>query len=292
MPMKKVIFSLLITFAAAFANAQSMTFGDVYNWQINDVICYSQTGTYGPPIYTSYHITGKQYNADSTTVTYQANKHVLIPPSGPNDTSEYYSSNIEINYIALKTNIYAGVSGGFIQTIDFNYNTTDTIISYTNSNFMPGIRKENFYTAGCGLEFEPCNWNGEYIEGVGGFGDYTFAAENFIDRQEFQYAIKNNGQDTIGFYFDITSINNQLINNSINVYPSPANDYIYVDCHNNENNLMAYIYNTSGQIIKSAGNIRPKEPIFLTGIPAGTYLLAIETKNKFVYHKLFIKTDN
>lgn len=75
--------------------------------------------------------------------------------------------------------------------------------------------------------------------------------------------------------------------NDISVFPNPASEYIIVDvAGESESRLM--VYNTTGQIILNRFGIINKEPIDISALEKGIYILRIETKSQVSTFK-FIK---
>jgi hypothetical protein len=76
-------------------------------------------------------------------------------------------------------------------------------------------------------------------------------------------------------------------NDVITVYPNPASGIVYISTP--ENAFMFEVYNTSGQLMKSAKANTSVSPIDISGLPSGVYIIRISAYNGFtICHKNLI----
>ena len=94
------------------------------------------------------------------------------------------------------------------------------------------------------------------------------------------------GTDTISIMF-VTGIENAIRENHINIYPNPAQDFVYIQ--SNQSIKSVSIYNIIGQIVKTKTCNQNKLKLSLSGLPKGLYSIKIETKNGTYTKKLELK---
>ena len=81
---------------------------------------------------------------------------------------------------------------------------------------------------------------------------------------------------TVGRFFCDSStpvVENQTA--SLNLFPNPAKDYVYIN--GLENPAAVEMFNLSGIRILSY-TVNPGEPLFFNGVPSGIYVLRINAK--------------
>lgn len=76
----------------------------------------------------------------------------------------------------------------------------------------------------------------------------------------------------------ITKIRNNTINNSIEIYPNPASDYVYIR-NNNLSEKTISIFNLQGVLIMSFIAKGYENIINVTDLPEGLYLISIKEKD-------------
>ncbi len=84
--------------------------------------------------------------------------------------------------------------------------------------------------------------------------------------------IPNNGIDEDCDGEDLITSTNEIVNNTIKIYPNPATDIININIQN-QINFKASIYDLNGKLIKEAIN---ENQIQINTMPAGIYLLEIK----------------
>jgi hypothetical protein len=271
----KIILLVAVTFFSINGYAQNMTFGQVYNWTVNDIICFTHAGTGVGFDQYKFGVLNKEFNNDSSSVDYIINVDKAHAPTLPNGDWVYETYLDTVTYGLLKDSIYNSYLNNHIgRPIIPTYTTYDTLISHSLSFDNWGLRNESFFTAGCNLNFESCSWNSNFIEGIGGFGEFDYPSESAIRYLVFQYAIKNNYQDTIGDF--TTSISEALKPVSYKIYPNPAEEYVSIDLPIMYNTGTLQIYNLQGQLVKSVTiTTGGTQSVRVAEMPNGIYTLVV-----------------
>lgn len=84
-----------------------------------------------------------------------------------------------------------------------------------------------------------------------------------------------------GNYINTVSIEESGLNNSINIYPSPANDNIYIENLAPTQDETISIYNIQGQLIINKQKLqKEKTKIDITGLSKGVYILKLNSNDK------------
>ena len=74
---------------------------------------------------------------------------------------------------------------------------------------------------------------------------------------------------------------------NVTVYPNPAQDYITVDC--GERISSVTIFSASGQLVKSVGGADAEGSIHVGDLPAGYYIVAVDTESGATVRKQILK---
>ena len=74
---------------------------------------------------------------------------------------------------------------------------------------------------------------------------------------------------------------------NVTVYPNPAKDYITVDCGERISNVT--IFRASGQLVKSVGGADAEGSIHVGDLPAGYYIVAVDTESGATVRKQILK---
>lgn len=83
------------------------------------------------------------------------------------------------------------------------------------------------------------------------------------------------------------SIEENSLENQINIYPNPANDYININNNSFQNLLKITIYNTIGQILYTKQNITSNNlQIDISNYKSGLLFIKIESNNQSIIYKL------
>ncbi len=302
--MKNVCLLIVVLLVSNFAKSQNIfTVGDVYNYEVGDEICtssqYGNSTIYPPPSPKITKILSKSYNIDSTELTYGVQETYFdVHGNPPNfdttittNTSTLFYTNLDFiigPWDTLGSNHFFYNLPMCYQTSGAMFNV-DTILADT-SILYDLLPARIWQTQGCG-SVEPCYMGLMYIKGVGGpFGHFYFTAEVCVIDWKFNYAIKNNGQDTIGNYRRLATSVNELKYDSkqVTVYPNPTHNIITITTKGNEIKDV-FLINSNGQVVCQRRAVSNSLEIDLSQFAGGLYLLRFVDKNGAVGYKKVIK---
>ena len=116
-------------------------------------------------------------------------------------------------------------------------------------------------------------------------GAYTIAITGYLSatHSEFGFATEHSPSTfLIG-----TSGADAIEAANVTVYPNPAQDYITVDC--GERISSVTIFSASGQLVKSVGGADAEGSIHVGDLPAGYYIVAVDTESGATVRKQILK---
>lgn len=116
-------------------------------------------------------------------------------------------------------------------------------------------------------------------------GAYTIAITGYLSatHTEFGFATEHSPSTfLIG-----TSGADAIEAANVTVYPNPAKDYITVDC--GERISSVTIFSASGQLVKSVGGADAEGSIHVGDLPAGYYIVAVDTESGATVRKQILK---
>ena len=116
-------------------------------------------------------------------------------------------------------------------------------------------------------------------------GAYTIAITGYLSatHSEFGFATEHSPSTfLIG-----TSGADAIEAANVTVYPNPAKDYITVDC--GERISSVTIFSASGQLVKSVGGADAEGSIHVGDLPAGYYIVAVDTESGATVRKQILK---
>ena len=116
-------------------------------------------------------------------------------------------------------------------------------------------------------------------------GAYTIAITGYQSAtySDFTYSSEFTPSE---FYVGTSGVN-AIESGSVAVYPNPAKDYITVDC--SERISSVTIYSASGQLVKSIGGADAEGSIYVGDLPAGYYIVAVDTESGATVRKQVLK---
>ena len=85
-----------------------------------------------------------------------------------------------------------------------------------------------------------------------------------------------------------SSLEQNPLQNTINIYPNPTNDYIAISTQTNSNDTFFEIYNSLGQLIKNKTKLITDKRISLINFPKGIYFIKISVANEILTKKIVI----
>jgi hypothetical protein len=75
----------------------------------------------------------------------------------------------------------------------------------------------------------------------------------------------------------------------INLYPNPTSDYLNISVNSNFEVVHLSVYDLAGKLVKQEGNIRQLNGIDVNDLPAGYYLLKLQSAGGEIVNKTFVK---
>tara|TARA_R110002126_G_scaffold291782_1_gene458014 strand:+ start:28733 stop:30589 length:1857 start_codon:yes stop_codon:yes gene_type:complete len=85
------------------------------------------------------------------------------------------------------------------------------------------------------------------------------------------------------------STNDDILNNSIKLFPNPTKDYVIVEKDNSISTLKVYLYNINGALLKSEIVDSKTQKISTNELNSGIYILQFKSENAITTKKLVIK---
>jgi hypothetical protein len=128
-----------------------------------------------------------------------------------------------------------------------------------------------------------------YYLGLG--GPFYAYCEIFHNKQGYELVYYKKGDIKIGTPFDFNvSIPNNKKDNSFSIFPNPANNYITIQCANNDilDNSIIEIYDIQGRKHFSK-DIKISKQIDISFLKSGYYLVKIIQKNENISYFKFVK---
>ena len=109
------------------------------------------------------------------------------------------------------------------------------------------------------------------------------------------FPIPQQTDDKLCFAYDgyteisiVLSVNNQSIKtSSVNIYPNPSNNFIYVDLNGKAAISKIEVYDANGQLHLLGFNQR----LDISSLPLGVYTLHVQTVDNQLYQNRFVKTE-
>lgn len=273
--MKYILLNLLIFFCAVTGTAQTLTYGQIYNFEVGDIFQSKYaTGNngiaWGPPTYYTDSVVSKSWSNLNDTVFYTIKRQIYVTPSGPDLPAQITDTTINVFYTHLGL---------------------DYIFPNQPSCLMPS---DTFYTGYCSNVwehhsnqdincFEPDIWHFKVIEGAGGPYYYKFYISGFGYTYEYELTYYNKGGIICGSFFNSV---NELSDkkNTLALSPNPAYDFINLPTEFRGGNVC--IYNSNGQLVSDTK--RANGQISLANFKNGIYYLQVIKGNK-IWSGKFLK---
>ena len=115
-------------------------------------------------------------------------------------------------------------------------------------------------------------------------GTYTIALVSYKPSTDYHHSFSTTYSP---YAFNVGEAGVEKIDaDSVAVYPNPVEDYVTVEC----NDVAAVrIYSASGQLVKSVGGTDAEGSIYVGDLPAGYYIVAVETESGATVRKQILK---
>jgi hypothetical protein len=227
--------------------------------------------------YTEYHGAGLKIQYSNATL-----KNMIIH----NNTSNLYGggiyshdSNVYLYNCAIYNNAASSKGGGLF--VNSNTNNKEFIFADWNSSIYSNISVSNIgsdiFSTNVGINAILLEYT---IENPNSYGDLYTGYHQNVTIEASSYIITS-----INPYNQINDIA------TVKVYPNPCTSQVYLTC-DNYTEYMVMIYNSKGQLVRTAQGNSPNLNIAVTDYTPGLYLCQIKTSNKNIYKKLTIINKN
>ena len=115
-------------------------------------------------------------------------------------------------------------------------------------------------------------------------GTYTIALVSYKPSTDYHHSFSTTYSP---YAFNVGEAGVEKIDaDSVAVYPNPVEDYVTVEC----NDVAAVrIYSASGQLVKSVGGTDAEGSIYVGDLPAGYYIVAVDTESGATVRKQILK---
>ena len=259
----KITFTLIVGFTGLQTKAQdTLTYGQVYDFEVGDVFHYTMVNSYGGSTYYSTMIeeyTAKVMTLDSIVYSYQRS---LIYNNGNEQT---YSYEITFDSARLAMPILTSILSqsvffhGFQSFTSFDGRGVNSI-QYTEDlpDYMEPSYYDVDYAAGLGITYR-------FMFTVSGPQSMTLV---YFKKGDIEWGTQELGMPSI-------------MPDDINIYPNPFDDYILLEVEQNLlfNELHSLkLVNMSGKLVhRSVIQGVSRAYISTSHLKAGTYLLQIPT---------------
>ena len=223
------------------------------------------------------------------------------PPPGYYYYDQYYGA---FRQDIINKKIYLNFNGTDTLAYDFNLNVGDTLPPtylnwYASNNYVETI--DSIIVGG---EYRKRFWiSNEYsspnylalIEGIGSdHGAFAIFVENWMEASCDLWCVYKE-DEVIWQYFSsgygcnlISSINNKISENEIEVFPNPTNDYLNIELLNQAKISFVEIFNMQGKLTRSQRISNDQIKIDVRDLELGVYIGRINTDKGVAMNK-FIK---
>lgn len=258
----------------------TQTSGD-YSGNVSVINLTPESGTVdNEVIYVRFSPTSTGYFSDSITLmsTNADNQQVYVTGTGEDGSG---SASIYLSEESLSFgNITVGENSA-VQSFNVSgQNFTNDISLTTSSPFEISLDAEDF-SGDVSQIIIPLP--GEESE-VGATVFVRFSPDEEADFGGSVLASSGSIQQTISFYgtgvASTTGIEN-MSPVSVNVYPNPTPNSLYIKTENNEKVNQVVIYNAIGGIIKVINEMESNQPIDVSGLTKGVYFIKLKIDDRF-----------
>ena len=116
-------------------------------------------------------------------------------------------------------------------------------------------------------------------------GTYTIALLSYKPSTDYHHSFSTTYSP---YAFNVGDAGIEKIDaDSVAVYPNPVEDYITVEC--GERISSVTIFSASGQLVKSVGGVDAEGSIYVGDLPAGYYIVAVDTESGATVRKQILK---
>lgn len=213
----KTFLGILLASLIFQLNAQTLTIGQVYNFDVGDVIgsIYSGSGTSGPPMYKKSTILAKVISVNNDTITYTISEYDYTPPACQNCSASISSNTV--------TKAYTNLNSPITQNNGTTCLATDDTLYYAYCN----RKTYEVHPVSGNNCFEPITVTSKHVEGVGGPFFTKYVPFNQVTQTVMlDYYMKQAGNCPVDLFIDEGASTLPVSK----IYPVPANDLIHFEC--------------------------------------------------------------
>jgi len=297
----KYLFLLIVCFFYSNENVAQLLRRSVYDFEIGDYYAVSHywhtsSGFDVTNQYDLFEITNKNYNNDSTSVSYTANRQIYIPPlpGSPNssltsDVINFLHVNLGSMYSVLDSDSPFGI---LLDTYILNEPDPDSCLVLDTLSGLYECQNFSFQTFSFGMSatefppcFEPITSNYFVREGCGGpYGGFAQYGDPSADYGGINLIYFNKAGVGCGSLPPYFVGKEELTTTFLEVSPNPVSDFVHVV--SDVALLKCDLFSIDGQLIKS--EICNAQPLVidLRHVPTGSYLIRVVTSDNVLYKHL------
>ncbi len=277
----KILLLFLVLNSYSLLSQEIMTIGEVYNYEIGDVI---QTKYTNNPFqsYTTNRFLEKSFSQGNDTVQYVVEQAVLIPKYTIEFETTYNVDTIILSYTNL-TDTLKLLQEPAQNYVDSCSNRMDTIY-FVNQNST--CEKKIFEIKSFPLVencFENPFYSEKYIAGLGKFDYFSGEFNGNFATYFTQVIYYKKGNVECGAYVtELSKLNNK---NDFLISPNPATNFIEIKASQKIERIK--IYSIEGNIL--INEVFQKDKISIENLNPGVYFLEILTDKNQISFQKFIK---
>ncbi len=216
-----------------------------------------------------------------TVSTYNNNGQILSA------TDFYWDSNNKALVHYYKTEYTYDALGGELIVTGYNWNDdqwvdaykreytrdanskvlTYTYLTKSSGNWISGIKDAFSYDNNYTLNdlFLPYGFDNMFLNKMLGFVEYNYNMGEWVKSDEYQTYYS--AQTT-------TAINDQVLPNSLNVYPNPASGYVTISNGSEDGTALLELHDIQGQLVFNK-SVENNTPVSLIDVKSGLYVYSV-----------------
>jgi hypothetical protein len=296
---------LSIVILCSFINSycqDTLTVREVFDFEIGDAFHYWEHGydyydKYFDKILIRITITGKSFTANYDTLIYERavegyihGLDLTLPGSEYPYEYKYnfYSSSDEVRYTDLDSSILYYLKKNHFNYLDENYwenfdtafEVSDTLIY--QSDYLCGTRINGYLFSTFSIYDKV-----EYGQGLGLTRMLSGAEECICTTMDLELIFYKKGIDSCGVADNRTNtgLNSNHLSETIEIYPNPAQDYIYIQISSESLPVIIQINNSKGQTINHMYLNHSNERIDITSLEPGIYFVSFFSDKQTVNNR-------
>jgi len=304
-PLYSVLFTILFL-SSTILMGQTLTYGEVYDFEVGDVFHYRNSDVYGPqdpegpPSYTKFEITHKNFSTNGDTVFYVRDWKEVQPP----DCSTCPGVMTFGTDTVLYANLTSNISGGPIPIWDANNcmlnwssymgNYMDTTFNYSPQFFnVPSVNKRFEVADSCKYQF-PFEFDytlNVFSKGLGmtlyKYDHCTSGNQDHDCYNDIAMVYYKKGQTTGGTPVDLlNSVTTLNPESDLRIFPNPFNEEFTIKS-DGSNITQVVIYDLLGNEILLEQSNGSSFQFNLRDMESGIYVISITQENgEQTFHRI------